>query len=806
MYTDIDSSSIPTNIFPGANLVLGDGPNPCKWMFVGEAPGADEDSVTHRPFTGPSGRLLFSLLEYYTNLRRPTVYVTNIVKHRPPYNRTPKVSEIKAYLPYFYEELSSVCPDVVVTLGAPAAKVFDKSVKVTEDHGTAREIEIPGVWKGVLVTWFHPAFALRSPYVFEQLTGDAARLSDVVTALKSVVPHTDYSLVDESEVVSFLLSRWGDIGFDTETTSPTRQGVFMTDEADLVGYSISWAPYQGRYISCPDGKIGVGMAAILESSLWRKVCHNTKFEYKILQKQGINLVNYEDTRIAAYLLGESRTGLKTLTKQYLGVRPISYEEVTGGRQMSELAPEDVAEYASMDADHTMRLWPMFNLRLEKAVLGGVYEDIERPLIPVLSDMEKKGMLVDVERCQEVTKKLLGHVATSSDEVYQAFAKANVPIDNVQSGDQIADALEKLGAPLKKRTELKKRLIVDAEALENIRTWRPDIINPLLKNRKYSKMVGYAHSFMTLRGPDGRLHSSFNQCGRYEESGSAVGTGTATGRFSSSGPNLQNVPNHRSVVDGVNWGDELRSCITAPDDYLLLSADLGQEEPRIAAVLANDQTLIDGFLAGRDIYRPATEALYPYTVCEGRSDKDWKGEWEDWERFIGKTFLLAWYYGAGETRLVELDPTLTSKDAHNGVQMLSSSHPARDVYIKETIQFLQENGYVESMMGRKRWISKIWSPKKKDREEALREAANMRVQGTAADILKIALARIYKMMEGMRSTLVSTVHDEVIIEVHVDEVEEVTRLVAQAFEGLLPTVPLVLETYVGKLWSERRRLT
>ena len=302
--------------------------------------------------------------------------------------------------------------------------------------------------------------------------------------------------------------------------------------------------------------------------------------------------------------------------------------------MSELAPEDVAEYASMDADHTMRLWPMFNLRLEKAVLGGVYEDIERPLIPVLSDMEKKGMLVDVERCQEVTKKLLGHVATSSDEVYQAFAKANVPIDNVQSGDQIADALEKLGAPLKKRTELKKRLIVDAEALENIRTWRPDIINPLLKNRKYSKMVGYAHSFMTLRGPDGRLHSSFNQCGRYEESGSAVGTGTATGRFSSSGPNLQNVPNHRSVVDGVNWGDELRSCITAPDDYLLLSADLGQEEPRIAAVLANDQTLIDGFLAGRDIYRPATEALYPYTVCEGRSDKEWKGEWEDWERFIG----------------------------------------------------------------------------------------------------------------------------------------------------------------------------
>ena len=297
--------TLPTTIFPG-DTVLGEGPAPCDWMFIGEAPGAQED-LYGRPFVGPSGRLFNVLLESFTELRRSMVYVTNVCKHRPPNNRTPKASEVKEYIPYLHEELKQIKPKVVVTLGSIAGKVFDNKLKITADHGVARRVELPGVWSGILVPWFHPAFAIRNANARVALASDAQRLHEQITQLGVAMSPPDYRLGDEGELVSKLLSQWITFGLDTETTSPPRAGTFMTDEADMVGFSVSLAPRSGQYV--PTAHIGRGFGAILGSPLWTKICHNAKFEYKIFLKQGVELVGYEDTKLAAYLLGEPQTGL-----------------------------------------------------------------------------------------------------------------------------------------------------------------------------------------------------------------------------------------------------------------------------------------------------------------------------------------------------------------------------------------------------------------------------------------------------------------------------------------------------------------
>ena len=788
---------LPTTIFPG-NTVLGDGPMPCDWMFIGEAPGAVEDQAG-RPFSGPSGKLFNTLLERFTELRRPFVYVTNVCKHRPPENRTPKVSEVKPYLPYLYEEIKEVNPKVIVTLGGTAAKVFDRKFKITAEHGIARHAEIPDVWSGVLVPWYHPAFAIRNANARVALAEDADRFHEQIARLGLSEPQPDYGLGDEQDVTSFLLANWGTFGLDTETTSPSRANTFMTDEADMVGYSVSMAPRTGRYI--PTDQVGRGVAAVLSSPLWTKVCHNAKFEYKIFKKQGVELLGYEDTKLAAYLLGESQTGLKVLTRQHLYTDPISYAEVTQGRDMSDLSPSEISEYAASDADHTLRLWSIFEPLLKEQELWTIYNKVEKPLIPVLADMEARGMAVDTKQCLKVFNDMTEAKMQALQDITHALKSVGTDPDiNLNSGDQVGALLEEQKAPLTRRTAGKGRLVVDSTALLECEEWWPEFITPLLAYRKYEKLKVYVQNFIKLRGPDGRLHTSFNQSGHWEEDGSNPLSAPSTGRISSSGPNLQNIPHHRAVVGGTDWGAEIRGCLVPKAGHWLMSCDIAQEEPRIVAVLAQDQTLLDAFAKGKDIYRPATEALYPHTWCV--EDDAWFKQNYEHERFVGKTFFLAWYYGAGAGRLKTLDPSLQASDVRRGLELMTAAHPARDKYLQQIKQQLRSTGVVESHFGRKRWIYKSWSHDMRDFQEALREGANMRVQATAADILKIALVSIDNSLREhhLESRLVSTVHDEVVLEVANDETLRVAYLVNQAFSGLLPGMELPVEVSLGKDWG------
>lgn len=803
-----DAPALPTNVFPESRTVLGEGPRDTGWMFVGEAPGELEDA-TGRPFVGPSGKLLNLALEYYTPIRRGQAYVTNIVKHRPPGNATPKVAQIKPYLPYFWDELLQVNPRVLVTLGAISARVIDKSIKLKDDHGVARRVTLECGWSGVVIPWFHPAYALRNAITFEDFADDASRLMHQTELVD--MPRRDpvYELADEATVVSALLAKWGAFGFDTETTSPRRgagKKYFMTDEAEMVGYSVTITPGTGWYV--PTTSVGPGMAAILESPLWTKVCHNAKFEYKVLQKQGVTIRGIHDTKVAGFLLGERNTGLKALTKQVLGLTPISYDEVTKGKQMSEVPPEEIKDYAAMDSDHTLQLWPYFERRLEAENLRELYDKFEIGLIPVLAAMEKRGMGVDLAAVMQVRRDLQRAINSASDAFLHAASEAlerELPADfNINSGDQLAEIFEELGAPLRKRTETTKRLVVDAPQLETIREWRPALIGPLLDYRKFCKMMVFATNFLALRGPDGRLHASFNQAGQWEEAGDAALSAPATGRISCSAPNMQQIPNHRARAGDVDWGQELRKCIIATPGFTLMSADLGQEEPRVVAVMAQDETLLRGFAEGRDIYRPATEALYPYTKDDSLDDHAFKDK-REFERFVGKTFFLAWYYGAGAGRLKQMDPNLTGADVTRGLGLLSEAHPARNAFLEGVKAELVEHGCVTTLYGRKRWIRKVWSRDREEREDALREAANMKVQGTAADILKRALQRLHESLPEDKGFLVSTVHDEVILEVLYGWENVVAERVTDAFRGLLPGIDLVLEMYVGDCWATRTRI-
>jgi DNA polymerase-1 len=809
---------LPHDIFLLARQdVLGEGPVPCDVMFVAEAPGRQEDWAG-RPLVGPSGRLFNKLLERFTTVRRPDVYVTNVVKHwTGPGNPAPKVAQCKPYRSYLYWELQRVQPKVVICLGAVAVREFDKAVRLKQDHGHARPCVIKDVWEGTLVPWYHPAWVFRNPGIMSTLIADAEKLHEEVIGVTRPRTSAAYDLATQGDAATLCLGQWGELGFDTETTSPTRAGQFATDEAEMVGFSLSQASGTGVYV--PGGEVGLGMATVLSSPLWTKICHNAKFELKVLARTGVQMVGWEDTRLAAYLLGHNRTGLKDLTRELLGHQPTVIKELwpKDGPEMEnctwQQAHDTYAanyEYAAADADNTRRLWPGFKKRLLDEGLWELYE-VEKKLTPVLVDMERIGMNVDVDRCNEVEAELYVRYANAKAATCREFFLAGIHEDalNINAPDQLEAALVKLGAPLRRLTDSKTRFSVDRTALEDLlaKGWHTEIIQPLLDMRKYRDLAVYVKRFVELRGPDGRLHTSFNQAGHWEESGDIdPKSSPATGRLSSSAPNLMNIPHHRATVGGIDWAPAVRSCLVASKNCMLMSVDLGQEEPRIIAVVAQDHTLLEGFNNGQDIYRPATQALYPLSIDPKLSDADWSATFSH-ERFVGKTFFLAWYYGAGAGRLLKLDPSLTRNTVGRALDELRKAHPARQQYLDNIAASLSATGRVESLRGRRRRLYKYWSPVQEVKDAALREGANDRIQATAADILKIAMPAIAKELtdRGLFGHLISTVHDEVVLEMPLGEVDVVNALVAKAFRDLLPGLPLEVETSVGTDWGHMERI-
>jgi uracil-DNA glycosylase family 4 len=820
-------------------VVPGEGPVPSTYMFIAEAPGEQED-VQGRPLVGKSGRTFDRLLSKYAELDRASVYVTNVVKHRPPRNRTPRVAEVRTCMQWLRAELSLVRPRTLVTMGAVALHVFLPGVRISAVHGRAQLIEYEGV-AYTLVPWYHPAYGLRSPQILEVMIEDARKLvrqadNDVWRDGDAGQPrNAQYKLHgDGGNSDDVRRGCVQDVGFDTETTSPSMGGRFATDLAELVGYSTSYSRSEGEYIPfdsrCTRGVHGrtlgeegsgsKGMATLstynaaqLEYVLGNKlILHNSKFEYKVLAKTGFTLGPFdnvvgsvEDTKMGAYLLGEYDTSLKGLARKYLGTTPT---------EIDVLWPEGISDqpyavayerykdnypYACADADNTRRLWTeVIREKLVSENLWHVYKNIEMPLVPVLGDMEMRGIKLDIPAAQELlrtydeTRRMCKNLVRSLLEPSYVRLQDRCKF-NAGSDTQVGKALVRMGAPLYKRTKGKKVPMMTAETLTHLRTWNADIIDVILTLKQLTKYQGYVKGFLAFVHPDGRLHPSINQAGHpgEEVASRQIRNAPTTGRLSTSGPSVQNIPHH----DAEGWWKDIRRLIVPTPGYVFVTADLEQEEPRIIAHVAQDKELLRAFAAGTDIYRTITEDLYPYTIGN-YTDVQFKEKYYG-ERFIGKTFFLSWYYGAGLGRLLRTDYTLSRAGATSSLARLTRSHPERATYLEGIKAYTEQHGFVSTLFGRKRWIPEIYVPGKV--EDGLRKAANAKIQGTAADIIKLAMVYIYRHLSVGVHMLIQ-VHDELIFEALPTEVDKLKELVVQSFKGHLP-LDLPVSFSTGPTWGD-----
>lgn len=766
--------------------VAGKGPVPCDIMLVAEAPGYEEDR-RGEPFVGRSGQRLDALLKL-AGLQRKDVYITNLVKHRPPQNRNPLKGEIAACSVWLEQEIASVQPKLIITLGRFAATYFKPDCKLSKDHGLLAECRF-GAWNsGIqMIPMYHPAASLHDPRKLPEITYDFERLGEYLRSGAPNAVSAEYALVSAEQSAELAL-QYTQLGFDLETTSPKRRKWFAAEQAEVIGYSLAGEPLRACYVA--EKPTHPLLVAVLESIAVEKVAHNSKFEYAKLKQLGITLRNFKDTKIEAALLQYPDTSLKSLARQVLGVDPITYADVTQGRDMDEVPVEEIVPYAAADADNALRIHWHFDKQLDALGLQQLYETVELPLVPVIVDMELHGILVD-----EVATTQLHERMKLERELLAVQLVKMLNVDNPASIDQVAVALEKLGAPLQQRTPAKGQLVVNDDVLMQARPWNPLLVDTLLDFRRTGKRASFLRNFLELRGTDGRLHPAVHQAGSYEEGSSAnAKEAPATGRLAYSGPNLQQIPHRGDPV----LIAAMRDCLIAEPGKLLLCADVSQEEARILSYVSQDQQMLADFASGQPIYGFIGQELYGRSVEKDSDPKEW---------FVSKTFFLAFVYGADYDKLLEIDRafgngTLTLSVARQGARRLSARYPMLARYRQAVHEQVREEYRLRDYMGRLRDFPALGSDNSADRQEAHRQAFNFTIQGPAASVMKKAMRSIWQELPADCHLLMS-IHDEVVLEVPPAEVDSVAALCYNAFQNVMP-VSLPVEFSVGASWGSVKR--
>ncbi len=777
--------------FPSSLAVSGIGASPAHIMFVGEALGATEDMVGE-PFVGRAGKRLDAILSGCLNLQRHEVFITNVVKHRPEDNRNPYVAEIKACVPYLWEEIEAVNPDIIVTLGAvPLKHVGWEGLKLKNTHGRPYRFPKNHRLEGrILMPWYHPAASFRNPKLYEVLIEDANEFWNRIATIDSVKPKVNYKLVDEYTAFDYSSRVLGvPIGFDIETNVVNIDGSLQPNLLDVVGFSVSTKPYEALYTANDIG----WMRGVLEqgNGLWPKICHNTKFEYRVLKRAGITLRDFEDTKGMAYVLGYHSTHLKDLARQLLGVEAVGYKELDIPKdadiEVHREVHENNYEYGAADADHTRRIYYILLKELEEEGVLHVYRDIELPLTPVLAEMEDIGIGINDRECTKIIAELEDAAMQSEGRVKEILCNAEI---NLNSRDQLSAALERLGAPIKKRTKKKNLLKTDEVTLEGIRWWNSPLIEALLSHAKWEKLSSFPKGFLKKRGPDARVHATFNQYGHWEEASGESTNAPVTGRLSCSSPNLMQVPKHSDPY----WGARIRSCIIPREGNVFLVADFEQQELRIAAVVADDKQLTED-LKSDDVYAEIGSVIYDRPI-----NKDDDPE----ERFNSKTFTLGWVYGGGWKKLYEADPTLTSSQGMAGYDRLSALYSGITNYHKRVWKAVERDGCVSTLFGRKRWFPQVFdkSLSRAAKAKIGREATNITIQGTAADAIKIAMVKLdaFLYSDGRKTRMSIVIHDELVLDCPPDEVIEVKEYIEKMAKTLIPGIDLPVDFKVGKDWG------
>ena len=593
---------------------------------------------------------------------------------------------------------------------------------------------------------------------------------------------TDYQLIETEAETRDLVQKLLTVeilSIDTETTSTEVM------QAELVGASSSDAEGRAWYVAIPPEqeaarRIVALLRPLYENERSLKVGQNLKYDMTVLQNYGVQVRGpLFDTMLAHYVLQpEQKHNMDDMAEAYLHYRTIHIDQLIGARgkdqkSMRDLPPADVYRYACEDADITLKLKNVLEKELDAHGVASLFYDIEMPLVPVLVNLESNGVRIDTGALKQTSAAFAARLKEIEAEVHRLAGEAF----NISSPKQVGEVLfERLKIAEKPKKTKTGQYVTSEEVLESLRAKHP-VVEKILAYRGLKKLLGtYVDALPQLINPQtGRIHTSFNQ---------AV---TVTGRLSSSNPNLQNIP----VRD--DDGKEIRKAFIPDDGCEFFSADYSQIELRIMAHLSGDENMIEAFRSGHDIHAATAAKIYKVNIEEVTQDMRRKAKTANFGIIYGiSTFGLAERMGVSRQEAKEL------------IDGYFETYPKVKAYMEQSIELARQQGYVETIFRRRRYLPNINSRNATVRGYDERNAINTPIQGSAADIIKVAMARVYRRFrqEGLKAKMLLQVHDELDFSVPAEEKERVQRIVIEEMENAYPMqVPLRADCGWGRNWLE-----
>ena len=580
-------------------------------------------------------------------------------------------------------------------------------------------------------------------------------------------------------LVNYLLEQKS-VCFDTETSS---LDIF---EATLVGIAFSYEKGKGYYVPFPENQeetyqILEEFRPFFESESIEKIAHNLKFDLKILMKYGIEIKGPQfDTMLAHYLINpDMRHNMNLLAETYLQYKPISIEELIGkkgkNQQTMRLIDLDkITEYAVEDADITFQLKQLFEKELAKNNLTKLFNEIEIPLVKVIASMEYEGIKIDIHFLKHLSKKLTDDIHNLEKLIYEQAGETFNLASPKQLGVVLFDNLKLIDKPKKTKTgqyatgeEILVDLVKKHPIVSNILEWRSLI---KLQNTYVDALPNEVHP------KTGKIHTTFSQ---------AV---AATGRLSSNNPNLQNIPIR------TERGREIRKAfIPRNSDYILASADYSQIELRLIADMSKDPTMVQAFKNGEDIHKSTASKVFNVPLEEVTKE----------QRNHAKTVNFGIIYGVSSFGLSQ-QTDLSRTESKELIDTYFKTYPTLKSFIDKQIEFARENGYVETLLGRRRYLHNINSQNQVVKAGDERNAVNAPIQGSAADIIKIAMINIYHYLKNHRfkSKMLLQVHDELVFDIYKEEQEILLPKIKQLMENAFQlNIPLIVDIDTGNDWLE-----
>ena len=592
----------------------------------------------------------------------------------------------------------------------------------------------------------------------------------------------EYKLVENEDelrqLCDFFITKES-VSIDTETTS--------TDaiSAELVGLSFSVEEKKAFYVAVPANyeealKIVQIFKPLYESDKIMKIGQNIKYDYEVLTRYGVTLQGKMfDTMIAHYLIQpELHHNMDYMAETLLGYQTIHIEELLGPKgkkqkNMRDLSPTDIYEYAAEDADITLRLKNVLEPRLKELGVEELFWSIEMPLVRVLADMELNGVCLDTEALQDTSKIFTERMKQYEQEIYKEAGEEFNISSPKQVGDILFGKLQIMDKPKKTKTG---QYVTSEEVLQSLESKSP-IVRNILNYRGMKKLLStYIDALPKLINPrTGHIHTSFNQ---------AL---TATGRLSSSDPNLQNIPVR------TDDGKEIRKCFIPEEGCLFFSADYSQIELRIMAHLSEDENMMEAFREGHDIHRATAAKIWHVDIDKVTDAQRKKAKQANFGIIYGITT-----YGLAQ----RMD--IPNGEAKELIEGYFRTFPKVQAYMEHAKEVARAKGYAETLFHRRRYLADINSRNATVRGFAERNAINAPIQGTEADIIKVAMVRIWERFkkEGIRSKMILQVHDELNFSVFPEEREQVERIVIEEMQNAYPlNVPLIADAGWGKNWLE-----